>query len=309
MELSFRQTQSLQLRQTLTLSQKMIQRFDILQQTLPEFNENLNKKSKENPFLNVRFMDQIGATPSSISGDDYVTPIDFATYDESLVSLLMKQLELQSLSDRDLDVVTMLIDACDDRGFIDHYKQVRADIMTQHAISERDVFRCLKILQSFEPEGVGARSVNECLWIQIDQYDLDDENDRDQLKYIVKHHLDDIANQSFDAMADALDCSLDQVMIYVDFIANLNPNPGSAYSTGNNVPIQPSIRVDIVDNELVITNLEAQRTSVGLNPEMIEKLSSNSSKELQQQFSDAKNLARTFSKTTKFDYAMWSVVN
>ena len=224
MELGFRQTQSLQLRQTLTLSQKMIQRFDILQQTLPEFNENLNKKSKENPFLNVRFMDQIGATPSSISGDDYVTPIDFATYDESLVSLLMKQLELQSLSDRDLDVVTMLIDACDDRGFIDHYKQVRADIMTQHAISERDVFRCLKILQSFEPEGVGARSVNECLWFQIDQYDLDDVFDRDQLKYIVKHHLDDISNAEHAPMLKKLSISQSTLDEYIEFISHLNKN-------------------------------------------------------------------------------------
>ena len=57
-------------------------------------------------------------------------------------------------------------------------------------------FVAFRFLQNFEPEGVGARSVNECLWLQIDNYDLDDESDRDYLKLLVKDYLDDIANEN-----------------------------------------------------------------------------------------------------------------
>ena len=39
------------------------------------------------------------------------------------------------------------------------------------------VFKCLKVLQSFEPDGIGSRNVNECLWNQIDHYGLDDPDD------------------------------------------------------------------------------------------------------------------------------------
>ena len=49
----------------------------------------------------------------------------------------------------------LLIDHCDDYGFIKNYKDIRPSIMSEFGVDEREVFRCLKILQSFEPDGVG----------------------------------------------------------------------------------------------------------------------------------------------------------
>ena len=112
-------------------------------------------------------MDKQSSTPSMILDDEYVTPVDFATYDESLLSILTSQLEHQFLPERDYNIVLTLIDHCNDHGFIPNYKDVRQEIMDQYSVNEREVFKCLKILQSFEPEGIGARSLNECLWIQI----------------------------------------------------------------------------------------------------------------------------------------------
>ena len=91
-----------------------------------------------------------------------------------LLSVLTNQLDRQSLPERDYQIVLTLIDHCDEFGFIKDYKTIRPKIMSDYGVNEREVFRCLKILQSFEPDGVGARSLNECLWIQIDHYDLDD---------------------------------------------------------------------------------------------------------------------------------------
>ena len=129
----------------------------------------------------------------------------------------------------------------------------------------------MKILQSFEPEGIGARSLNECLWIQIQNYDLDHEDDRDILKELVKVHLDDIASNSYEFICDSMDISLNQLKTYIDFITHLNPNPALAYSGTTSQSVQPSLRVEISDGEIRLINLEKERIALTLNPEMIAK--------------------------------------
>ena len=136
----------------------MIQRFEVLQQSVTEFEDTIKQESEKNPFIKVRFMDQERSVPASIiSSDDYVTPIDYATYDESLLSVLTNQLEYQQISEKAYNIVLHLIDSIDNVGFLKNYKDVRAEIINELKVTERDVFNGLKLLQSFEPEGVGAQ--------------------------------------------------------------------------------------------------------------------------------------------------------
>ena len=123
--------------------------------------------------------------------------MDFATYDESLLSKLTTQLDAQQLSEIDNEIVLTLIDHLDSKGFVEDYKGVRESIKQNYNVDDRRVFQCLKVLQSFEPDGVGARSINECLWIQIENYGVDDKDDLNYLKLLVKNHLDDISNKNY----------------------------------------------------------------------------------------------------------------
>lgn len=288
-------SQSLQLRQTLRLSQMMIQRFNVLQQSAQEFESMVDDVAKRNPFI---FYERHGSkTPSVLSsGDDYVSPVYFATYEESLLSVLTNQLDHQFLSEKEYEIVLTLIDHCDDKGFIEDYKDVRATIMSTYHVDEREVFRCLKILQSFEPDGVGARSLNECLWLQIDHYGLDDPQAITHLKELVKHHLDDISNAEHAPMLKKLSISQSTLDEYIEFISHLNPNPGSKYTQAAPVHIQPSLRIDIDDGVLTLVNLEEQRMSVTLNDAMLKQLEHDPSPELQQQLQQAKVWVEHFNK-------------
>ena len=125
----------------------MIQRFNILQQSSQDFEASLIEESKRNPF--VFYSNNRESSPYYSSENEGVSPIDFATYDESLISVLTNQLDRQFLSEKDYHIVLSLIDACDDYGFIKNYKDIRPGIMAEFGIDEREVFRCLKILQSF----------------------------------------------------------------------------------------------------------------------------------------------------------------
>ena len=135
---------------------------------------------------------------SFVSDDDYVSPIDFTTYNESLIASLTRQLDAQFLSEMDQEIILVLIDHLDDKGFLSNYKAVREDLVQQFNIDHRHVFKCLKVLQSFEPDGIASRSINECLWNQIESYGLDNVDDEKNLKTLVKDFLDDVSEKKFD---------------------------------------------------------------------------------------------------------------
>ena len=287
-------SQSLQLKQTLKLNQVMIQRFNILQQSSQDFESTLVEESKKNPFVSYKNIRESSSYYQSEEAG--VSAVDFATYDESLLSVLTNQLERQFLTEKEYEIVLSLIDHCDDYGFIKNYKDIRPSIMSEFGVDEREVFRCLKILQSFEPDGVGARSLNECLWIQIDHYDLDDQDDISMLKALVKNHLDDISNKNYEKILSALPISNKKLLDYVSFISNLNPNPAAAFSNGQTQIIEPSLRIDCEDGVLTMVNLEKERMSVSLNDEMLKKLEEKPSEEMERQLSQAKVWVEHFKK-------------
>jgi RNA polymerase sigma-54 factor len=293
--MNVRLDQKVALKQTLRLSQSMIQRFQVLEQSSESFEQMIDDESKKNPFIFYQRLDS-SAPSGAVSDNDGISAVDFATYEESLVSVLTNQLTHQYLSERDTEVVLQLIDDCDEKGFIQDYKGVRARIMAEHNIQERDVFRCLKILQSFEPDGVGARTLNECLWIQIDHYGLDDPTDTEHLKLLVKHHLDDISNKDYDRILKQLPISQAELDNYIDFISHLNPNPGLRYSNHRTALIQPSLRVINDNGALRMENLEEQRIAVSLNQDMLKKLESEPTPELHRQLQNAKKWVAHFNK-------------
>ncbi|RAP24841.1 hypothetical protein DID73_00815 [Candidatus Marinamargulisbacteria bacterium SCGC AG-343-K17] len=287
-------SQSLQLKQTLKLNRVMIQRFNILQQSVQDFESLVVEESRRNPF--VFYKNNRESSSYFASNDDGVSAVDFATYDESLLSVLTNQLDRQFLSEKEYNIVLSLIDHCDDQGFIKNYKDIRPEIMSEFDIDEREVFRCLKILQSFEPDGVGARSLNECLWIQIDHYDLDDDDDIQNLKDLVKYHLEDISNKDYDKILSNIPISQSMLHDYIEFISQLNPNPASSYSKGATPLIQPSLRIECDDGVLRLVNLEEERMSVSLNNDMLKKLDEKPSDELEKQLAQAKVWVEHFKK-------------
>ena len=287
-------TQSLQLKQTLSLNHVMIQRFSVLQQSLQEFESSLVEVSESNPFLFVKIQpfDSVGG----VVGESGASAIDYATYEESLLSVLMRQLDAQFLDDQTTDIVLYLIDHLDEKGFVSDYKNVRQNIKEMYGVDDRFVFKCLKILQSFEPDGIGARSINECLWNQIESYGLSNKQEESDLKELVKNHLDALSNQSYALIEEAMGLSASQLAKYVSFISKLNPVPTAGFVKNEIIQIQPSLRVTVQEGQLLVENLEAKRMSVHLNEDMIQKMIQNKDLKAQKQLANAKVWIEHFEK-------------
>ena len=182
------------------------------------------------------------------------------------------------------------------KGYLTDYKAIREEIKSTFSVDDRRVFQGLKVLQSFEPDGVGARSLNECLWIQIENYGVDDPSDADYLKQLVKHHLDDISAKKYDRCLEQLDITHDELLNYIEFISHLNANPAAAYGQGDVVKIQPSLRVDVNDGVVTLVNLEEARMSVHLNDELIQNLDGPMSAVEKKKLADAKVWVEHFKK-------------
>ena len=287
--------QSLQLKQMLQLNHVMIQRFMVLQQSVNEFEESLTEQAKKNPFLYVKTASF--ESVDSYSDSDSVSPLDVATYEETLLSTLMTQLDAQFISELEYDIVLTLIDHLDDHGLLPNYKDIRADIMAQHNVDERYVFHCLKILQSFEPDGIGARSINECLWNQIESYGLTNKTDEMCLKTLVKSYLDAISTHQYGPIMAALGISMETLSNYIQFIGQLQPNPAAPFKSREmTIPVQPSLRVTIDNGTIELHNLEQQRMTVHLNDNLIKQLNNAVDEKAKKQLEEAKIWLAHFQK-------------
>lgn len=260
--------QTLQLRQI--LSPKMIQMLKTFQLPYADLVSAVIEENKDNVFLDIIRYDQLldysshrklTANQGLIDGDsaDFIGRIQ--SKEKNLYEFLVSQLNLLNLSKKDHDIALLLIQGIDSQGYLPEYDTLKESIKTQYDVSDRKVSDILKIIQTFEPEGVGARNLKECLLIQVEEYDFEYEALREILSKIITYHLDDLSNQKFKRIAKALHIEEAGVQQLSDFIrSNLTPKPGLRFTNQEfNSVIIPSFEVRVENGQLVFANLERQQ--------------------------------------------------
>ena len=111
--------------------------------------------------------------------------------------------------------------------------------------------RVLKFIQRFEPPGIAARNLQECLTVQLE---IKNGNGKYAIPLrILKESYTDFINRRFEKVAELLDISLDDVKEALEEINKLNPKPGEGYSDAKQNYIIPDFYVETVDDELVIS--------------------------------------------------------
>lgn len=103
----------------------------------------------------------------------------------------------------------------------------------------QDVESVLKELQEFDPPGICARNLSECLLIQMRQLGMDDP----LLENIVLYHIPNLENKRYKAIADDLDTDIETVSAAVDLIKQLDPRPADRYSDYDQIYITPDVYV------------------------------------------------------------------
>jgi len=185
------------------------------------------------------------SSPSSSDGEERPSFENFLTKRTTLTDHLQWQLQLSHFTDQEHEVGIWIIGNLDEDGYL---KISLEDICLETNLPMEGVEGVLRKIQQFDPIGVAARDLKECLLIQLTQM-----APRDTLaEKVVSEHLSLLKNRNYPMIAKRLGVSLDRVNRAASLISKLDPKPGKAFGGEVIQEIIPDVYVYKVEGDYVI---------------------------------------------------------
>jgi len=180
--------------------------------------------------------------PSTAGGDEPPSYEQTLTRSQSLSDHLQWQLSLSVTTPRDVEIGKLIIGNIDDDGYL---RLSIEELAVSADARVEEVDKALKLIQSFDPMGVGARDLRECLSIQLEPLGLKGT----LADVVVSNHLKDIEARRYQAIAKTLGVSLEEVLAVVKIIQGLEPKPGRPFFADDAQVIMPDIFVVKSDDD------------------------------------------------------------
>jgi RNA polymerase sigma-54 factor len=175
------------------------------------------------------------------------SPADDFTYQgettDSIQDHLLWQMELTPFSDKDKTVAIAIIEAVDDAGYLTVSSEEVLESVGIEDLELDEVEAVLKRINMFDPIGVAARSIPECLLIQLNQFNLDTPFLAES-KLIINDHIDLLGNRDYRQLMRKTKLKEDQLREVIRLIQSLNPRPGDAVIKGDDQYVIPDVSVE-----------------------------------------------------------------
>lgn len=240
------------LEQKQILSQSQVQSLNLLAMNNVEMKEFVEKEQLENPLIEItdgkeRYDNMISIgnwmemtrrrVDRSYSSTDEADQTRFdipAMERDAFMNNLKAQIDFASLSRVESATIEYLLHSFNNMGFITlSVNEIAKACNTTLAIANK----CIKIIQSLEPIGIGAANLEDCLIIQLKSKGYEDP----QLYQMVKEHLVDIAKGKYNTISKVLNLSVAQVKEYIKLIKSLNPRPMNGFDEAATEYIVPDL--------------------------------------------------------------------
>jgi RNA polymerase sigma-54 factor len=164
----------------------------------------------------------------------------------SLQENLLEQLRESSLSEEDQQIGEMVIGNIDDYGYV---QATVEELAATTGVPVEKIQMVLKEIQSFDPPGVGARDLRECLLIQMDRT-----HQQESLEYrIVRDFMEALGRRRIPEIARGTETEVDEVQDALANIARLEPRPGRSFLANNDQFVLPEVFVHRSGDEFVVT--------------------------------------------------------
>jgi RNA polymerase sigma-54 factor len=163
----------------------------------------------------------------------------------TLTEHLQEQLHLQNITDQELDIGEYIIGNINADGYLDYSLE---GIATDLKVPLEQVEKVLELVQAFDPAGIGARNLRECLLIQLNLQ----EHPNPTTVRILEEGFDDFINKRYESITKKLDISVEDVRQAFEDIRRLNPKPGEGYFDEKQNYIIPDLVVQKVSDEFVV---------------------------------------------------------
>jgi RNA polymerase sigma-54 factor len=249
------------------LSPKMIQMLKTFHYSYADLSQKVQAEAEDNSALEIIQYDQLTeyAKNRKTSASDTVADVaDYAadlSSGQNLYDYLTHQLDYLYLGQKEHAIALKLIENLDERGYLTDYDDVKEMIKSTYQVKDRKVGDILKLIQTLEPEGVGARTVKECLLVQLEHHQFQNDQLKSVLKLVIQQHLDDLGAGLHEKIAKKLGLETEGVLAVSEFIKqNLTPNPAEGFQThGFSEIVIPSFEVYLENDSLKIVHLEQEK--------------------------------------------------
>jgi RNA polymerase sigma-54 factor len=206
---------------------------------------------------------------SSGSDDDDDDDRGYQQADEESRSLrqhLLAQIAMMHLSDQDRHLISFMVEALDEDGYLSLSLEELAEMVPAELdVGVDELLTALRLLQSLDPPGVGARDLGESLRLQLNELPADTPF-LGQAKRLVSQYLDLLAEREYGKLKKLLGITDDHDFIAVrQLITSMNPRPAASFSSGKTQYVVPDVFVRKVKGEWVAS----------LNPDAMPKLRIN----------------------------------
>ncbi len=199
------------------------------------------------------------------SGEQYYDDDDRPSYENlltkktTLFDHLLWQLKLSRVTEQEILVGSEIIGNIDEEGYL---RSNLADIALICSVDESFVESVLKKIQEFDPIGVGARDLRECLLLQVRQLGMEGS----VVEALLRDHLKDLELRKYKQIAKSLGIDFNDVLVSAKIIAGLDPKPGRQFSQEDVHYISPDIFVYKVGEEFVVVLNDEGMPNIRINP-------------------------------------------
>ncbi len=293
--------QGLELKQTQKLSPLQIQTIKLIELPIQELEQKIRDELDGNPVLDdnpVQNKEDDSDEPKDVSIDEIDENDPIPSYNlrsnnygkderpqyntfsvkESFRQSLMDQLGFRHLSKHQRDVAAFVIGSLDDDGYLRRDIDSVVDDLAFRAnieSSPEEILDMLKVIQEFEPTGVGARSLQECLLLQLrSQTQTKEVKDAEN---ILENYFNEFSNRHFQKIIAKLGISEDEMKAAMARIVKLNPSPGGQIDDTYNDQAQqivPDFLLSVEDGELKLSMPRFTIPEIRVNKKYSELLAS-----------------------------------
>lgn len=196
--------------------------------------ENKNEDIDINEYLGTDDEPYYKTQTNNYSGDDEQREIPFSA-GQGFHEMLISQVGLRQLNDRQQAIARHIIGNIDDDGYLMRDTESMVDDMAfaqNIEANKEEVEEMLMVIQDFDPPGIGARNLQECLAIQLRKKEDQDECTATALKILTKC-FDEFTKKHYDKIQKRLGITDEELKEAVAEILHLNPKPGSSVATSN----------------------------------------------------------------------------
>ena len=316
--------QGLQQKQQQKLSPLQIQTIKLLELPTLELEQKIRKEIEENPVLDeiTESGDPEDDSPKNVSLSEYPADDPTPSYKlyvnnqgkdlkpqyntfsvkESFQENLVVQLGYRKMDERSRAIAVFIIGSLDDDGYLRRdLESLSYDILLRLNIEtdEQEVEKILKVIQEFEPAGVGARDLQECLLLQIHPKNIAQERART----ILSEYFQEFTKKHYSKIISKMGITQDELKEAIDEIIRLNPRPGGQIDDSYDEQTQqiiPDFLLEEKDGELIMSMPKFSVPELKVNRRYAELLMNSSSN------TKAGREAASFVKQ-KLDSAKWFI--